>query len=233
MADCLICFESHTAKECPGRKPEHCSSCHIFINRLTDHSPICDTKSWIFKPYKSLYVVPPMSRLFIGCNSPFRYLCDGDWRKPFDDLQMCSPESGIIVRFEGENDIKLLTRGFAPIRIAVIVKEKAEFKLKLMLLASRSRFFVAVNLNEPFDRHAAKKNRFWKTTLILTVAATQDLCLAVMLTPPRQLVRRFELLYDQSTKKFAIPIEMDANAVSKFEMKCQPPPPPSFTTFKF
>lgn len=214
MADCLICFESHSAEECPDRKPQHCPACHIFIKRLTDHSAICDAKDWIFEPYKSLYVMPPLPRLIFGCNSPLRYLCDGDWRKPFDGLTMYSAEAGIIVRFENENDFRCLTRCFAPIRIAIVVKENSEFNLKLMLLASRNRFVVAVNLNEPFDRHAAKKNHFWKTTMILATAAAPDLCLAVMLTPPRKLVRRYELRYDHPTGKFDIPAELNGNLVS-------------------
>lgn len=219
--DCLICFEAHSTNDCPERQPQHCPSCHIYIKLLANHSSVCSMKQWSYQPYKNLCATPPLERLIVGCNAPFRFLYDGDWRQTFDGLELYSPETGILIRFKNKNDFCCLTRSFAPIRIAFVVKEKSEFVVKLMLLASPTRFVVAVNLNEPFDRHAAQKNHQWKTTLILGLASTKDLRLAVMVTPPRQLVRRYELPYDQSVEKFHVPEELAvATPASKMKPSC-------------
>lgn len=206
--DCLICFEGHLTNDCPDRKPQHCLDCHIFIKYLTDHSSLCSNKQWSYQPYKDLYATPPLQRIIFGCNSPIRFLYDGDWRKPYDGEELYSSESGIIIRFTNKNDFSCLTRTFAPIRIAVVVKEQSRFTIKLMLLASRNRFVVAKNLNEPFDRQAAKKNHQWKTTLIVATSSTKDLCLTLMTTPPRKLAKWYDLPYDVSLQTFHIPIEL-------------------------
>lgn len=221
--DCLICLENHSTIDCPDRKPQHCPSCHIYIKQLTDHSSVCGMKLWSYQPYKDLYAAPPLERMIVSCNSPFRFLYNGDWRQPFDGQEMYSPESGIIIRFKNVNDFSCLTCAFAPVRIAVVVKEGSRFVVKLMLLASRERFIVALPLNEPFDRHAKKE---WSPTLVLCTPYINDLCLSVMITPPRRLAELHELKYDSSTKGFIIPdqIEMteaQPNQVDEGEYRLQ------------
>lgn len=212
--DCLICFESHNTIDCPDRKPQHCRSCNMFIKQLVDHSTLCGMKQWYFQPYKELFATPPLQRIIVGCNYPLRFLYEGDWRKPFGGEEMFSAASGIIVRFKNNKDFSCLTRKFAPVRIAFVVKEENGFAMKLMILASRTRFIVAANLDEPFDRYTAKGNYQWKTTLIVAVQSADDLCLAVMATPPRQLVRRYEVKYDKLVKKFNIPQELALNSAT-------------------
>lgn len=141
-SDCLICFEAHCTAECPDRKPQHCPSCHIHIRHQSDHSSVCCMKQWMFQPYKDLSAIPPLQRYIIGCNLPFRFLYDGDWRKPVEGNQLASPGYDTIIRFRNENDFSVLTGSFAPIRIAIVVKENSKFAVKLILLASRERFIV-------------------------------------------------------------------------------------------
>lgn len=213
--DCIICFEDHSPMQCPDRTPKHCSGCHYVIKHLTDHSTVCNNKQWSFQPYKNLYVSPPLERFMVSCNSPVRFLYDGDWRKAFDGSELYSPETGAIVRFTNEKDFSCLTRKFAPVRIAVVVKEQSRFMVKLMILTSRDRYLVAVNLNEPFDRHAVKANFQWKTTLILAIQST-NLCVTMLTTPLRKSVGRHELRYDESDEKFFIPDEL----VDKAKRRC-------------
>lgn len=206
--DCLICFERHSTSDCLERKPQNCPDCHNFIRRFSDHSLVCGMKRWTFQPYKHLYATPPFVRVIIGCNSPIRFLYDGNWRKPFFGEDLYSPESGAIVRFKNENDICLLSRGFAPIRIAFVVKENANFAVKLMLSSSFDRFIVAEDLDEPFDRSMAEKNHQWKTTLIVAMASTDDLRVNVMALPPQKPERLHELIFDAVLKKFRIPVDL-------------------------
>lgn len=167
-------------------------------------------KTWIFDPYKDLYAAPPVERLIVGCNVPIRFLYDGDWRKPFDGHEMYSPEGEIIIHFKNENDFSCLTRSFAPIRIAIIVKEGSQFTMKLLLLSSRNRFVVAHRLNAPFDRHTASNSlQINSKTLILAMSSTDDLCLSVMLTPPRKVVRCYDLRYNKSLRTFGFLEEMN------------------------
>lgn len=213
-ADCLICFESHPTAECPDRKPQHCPNCHIHIRHQSDHSSVCCMKQWIFQPYKDFFAKPPLQRYIISCNFPFRFLSGGDWRKPFDGNQLVSPDYDTIIRFKNENDFSVLTGSFAPIRIAFVVKENSKFSVKLILLASRERFIVAKALDQPFDRNTAMNKYAWKTTLILAVPSNSDLCLNVMVTPPRKLVRCYDLKYDSSLKKFIIPEQLALDVIT-------------------
>lgn len=206
--DCSICFESHVTVDCPERKPQNCPSCHLLIKRLSDHSAVCGTKQWFFRPYEELYATSPLDRAIIGCNSPIRYLSEGTWRKPFDGEELYSLETGVLVRFKSVNDFCLLTRAFAPIRIAVVVRENSNFVAKLMLLSSVNRFIVAADVNFPFDRNTANAQYLWKTTLIVAMASADDLRLSVVAIPPRKPARRYELIFNRSTGKFNIPQEL-------------------------
>lgn len=217
-SDCLICFEDHSTADCPNRKPQHCPNCHIYIQHLSDHSSVCCMKQWSFQPYKNLTAKPPVQRYIIGCNVPLRFLYKGDWRKPFDGNELISPEYDVIVRFKNENDLSVLTRSFAPIRIALVVKENSKFITKLMLLASRHRFIVVKAVDEPFERNATKSK--YQTTLVLAVSSVKQLCLSVMITPPRKLVSRYELKYDDSMKKFIIPEKLDLDTATNQKVCC-------------
>lgn len=208
--NCLICLEPHSTKQCPERKPQNCPDCAVFIKNFSDHTSLCGMKTWIFTPYPDLYATPPLERFIIGCNSPIRFLLGGIWQKPSDGDEVYSPVSGVLVRFSNEKDFTVLTGKFAPIRIAFVVKENSQFVIKLMLLASKQRFLVATDVNEPFDRNDAEKKHQWKTTLIVTaVSSTENLCFDVLAMPPRQLSMRYELRYDTSMKKFIIPHDLD------------------------
>lgn len=156
-----------------------------------------------------------------AASSPVRFLYEGNWQKPFDGEEMYSSENGIIIRFKNENDFAVLTRSFKPIRIAVVVKENSKFVVKLILLASAEKFVVAAGLNEPFDRNTAKENRQFKTTLILGMSSTENLCLTVMALPPRELPRQYKLCYDESMKKFHVPEELVVT--SEIQTQCLQP----------
>lgn len=181
-------------------------------------------KDWLFQPYKHLYASPTYKRIMVGSSVPFRVLYEGSWRKPSGIDDMYSAESGIIVRFKDEKDLSVLTRSFAPVRIAFVVKDGSKFVVKLMLLASRSRFIVATGLNDAFDRNTAKKNYQWKTTLILALPSNDNLCVAVMGFPPHKIPRRYELQYDVSTKKFVIPDDLDVATTPAASAAEQPDP---------
>lgn len=205
-SDCLICFESHPTKECPERKQQNCPDCHVFIKRFADHTAICGMKTWIHQPYKDLYAMPPVERVIVGCNRPMRFFYDGCWRKFTEGAELYSAESGALIRFKTDNDFSVLTTSFAPIRILVAVRENGTFVGKLLLLSSKTRFLVAKGLNEPFDRHEAKKSHTWKTTLIVGIGSIDDLCISAMITPSQKLARTFEMRFDKFTKRFDIPI---------------------------
>lgn len=207
--DCLICFEPHSTEDCPERKPQNCPRCHVFIKNFSDHSTLCDLKTWVFKPFPGIYAKPPVERLIVGCNKPIRFFLGGIWKKPSDSEEMFSAESGILVRFKNESDFAILTGKFAPIRIALVVKEGSKFFVKLMLLASQKRFIVATNVHQLFDRNTAAKSHTRKTTLIVAVSSTDNLCFDIMTLRPNELANRHELRYDETNKKFLIPEELD------------------------
>lgn len=169
-------------------------------------------KTWTYKQFPDLYATPPLERLIIGCNGRFRFFHDGNWLKPSEGLEFHSPETGILIRFKNENDLAVLTGKFAPFRIALVVKENAQFIVKLVLLASKPRFIVAADVNEIFNRADAAKTHLWKTTLIVAVPSTDNIVFDVMAMPPGELVQRYALRYDPSVKKFMIPPQLDINA---------------------
>lgn len=212
-SDCLICFQSHSTYDCPERKPQCCPDCHLFIKHFSDHGPACGSKQWLFQPYKDLYVKIPIERVIFGCNGPVRFLYDGMWRKPFDAEELYSTESGIMIRFKNETDFAVLSSSFAPIRIAVVVKENTEFILKLMLLASHNKLIVAKNFNQRFDRVAAKTQHQYKTTLIVATPSIANLCLSLSVLHPNAPFRNHEIQYNMLTKMFNIPQELSSTSL--------------------
>lgn len=202
--DCLICFGNHYTSLCNDRKPEHCPDCHVFIRNFSDHSSICGMKTWFYRKYEHLYVKAPIERILISCNVEFRFLKDGDWRKPEQGIEMYSSHSNAIFRFINGNDLRVLCTSFTPIRIVVVVKKNGEretFMEKLLLLSSRKQMMVGVGLNKPFNRLAANENHGWKTTLILAVTSYENLCVTVNVIPSGKLVRMYDLRFEEDVFK--------------------------------
>lgn len=210
--DCLICFESHATYDCPERKPECCPDCHVFIKHFSDHTPACGLKQWLHQPYKNLYAKIPIKQIIVGFNAPMRFLYDGFWRKPFDGEEMFSTESDVFIRFQNENDFAVFSGSFAPIRIAVVIKDESDFSLKLMLLRSNEKFIVLKGFNQPFDRAAAKAKHQWKTTLIVVVTSAENLRLSLLVQQSNSHSRMHEIRYNIVTKMFEIPQELVSSA---------------------
>lgn len=204
--NCSICLELHSTKECPDRKPENCPDCDVFIKTFSDHTLLCGMKTWINKPYPDLYATPPLERLIVGSKAPILFLHGGIWQKLSDGDEFYSPESGILIRFKNEMDFAVLIGKFASIRIAFVVKEMSKFIIKLMILASKARFIVAANINEPLGPRNASKSHQWKTTLIITTTSpANNTAYDIMTLPPPQLANRHEIRYNDTTKRFVIP----------------------------
>lgn len=203
--DCVICFRAHESSRCPEKKPQHCPECFNFIQRTTDHTQICGNKAWYFKPFENVYVKPLVERCIIGCNNAFRFLKDGNWRKTGEGIEMYSLQSDAVMRFKTDLDLSILTTLFASIRMVVVVKqgddENETFREKLLLTISENQMFIATELDVPFDWNAMKRTHM-KTTLVLGMAARENLCLSVTLFPT---ANRYEIRYDTVHQKFRIP----------------------------
>lgn len=203
--DCVICFKAHDSNRCPEKKPQHCPECFNFIRRTSDHTQICANKAWYFKPFENVYVKPLVERCIIGCNNAFRFLKDGNWRKTVEGIEMYSLQSDAVMRFKTDLNLSISTTLFTPIRMIVVVKqgddENETFREKLLLSTSEDQMIIATELDEPFDRIAMKRAHI-KTTLILCMAARENMCISVNLLST---ANRYEVRYDTAHQKFRIP----------------------------
>lgn len=208
--DCLICFKGHPSSECPSRKPEHCADCHAYIINPSDHSSVCGMKRWTFKRevYANLGAKPLYERAIMSFSSSFRVLKNHSWVKMNDGEELCSSPTGAVFRFISNTDLCLLSVGYAPVRIVIVVKdaENESFTKKLMLLTSPQRFLVATDLNHPFDRSAKVSNH---TTLVLAVSA---IGLSIDINILGKSARSHQLVYDGH--QFLIPNELNVSAIA-------------------
>lgn len=214
--DCLICFESHETRECPERLPQHCPDCHIYIQNCSDHTPVCASKTWLFKKFAGVYSEVPKERCIIGFSSPFRFLKDGSWQKGSEGMELCSSSVGALFRFKSDQDLSLFMTRFQPVRIVIVVKGKSgedecgTFVEKLVLQTSREKFMVVAQTNEPFDRNEIKKKTQHNTTLFLAVSANDNPKITVNMFPDNQTTRSYEYAFDSKQSNTFISDEMNA-----------------------
>lgn len=213
---CLICWGQHQSIDCPDRKNEHCQECHSFIIRLSDHTPDCTKKLWIFKDttYDALYVSQTKPRFIVDLNSEFRVLKDGYWKKCWGGLKLS--HSGAIIDVLSDQTFSVSTTSFESIRIAIVVKDGVSFREKLLLLTSKKLFVVAADVDEDFDRDSVQHF----TTLVVAVSAEANPNIGIMVFPLKKPQRKFELLFDKEQSKFIIPDEINVGIAQNTENDC-------------
>lgn len=190
--------------------PQHCADCHSYIVNTSDHSTVCGLKGWTYKRevYVNLAAKPLIERAILSFSSSFRVLKNNSWSKGNDGEELCSSPTGAVFRFISNTDLCLLSVGYTPVRIVVVVKDANGecFNEKLMLLTSPQRFMVATDLDHPFNRNA---NVSTYTTLVLAVSATG---LIIDVNTLGKSPRNHKLLYDGH--KFVIPDELKVDAIT-------------------
>lgn len=203
---CLICLGDHHTKDCGDRSPENCFDCHAFIRPKSDHTEVCSTKLWLYKPHKGVYAKSLKTRCIISISTPFRYLKDTCWCKPTDGVEMYSSVNGAFIRFVSNHDICLNTTKFEEIQIRVVVKEKTNtedrFFEKRLLYTSKNKLIVAADANKEFDRSAAINRN---TSLILAVSGENEPRITISVFPLNKPTRNFVVRFDTDTKMFDIP----------------------------
>lgn len=211
-ANCIACYGAHHSPDCCQRILSNCFECHVPAKYVADHAQSCSVKQWFTSEKIDRYVKIPCVRCVVSFESAVQIVMNENFEMPQSGLRLFSAMSDTFYKFESNKKVVLLTTGYTRIRLPVIMEDSSGiFMEKLVLLTSIDRSIVAVKGSRPVTKFTMLDGYEHNTSLVLC-ADNKKANFSVEVHGGSQRVLKYEIIYNQATKKYIVSDQLDAKS---------------------